>query len=137
MATRGRPTAARQLVLDLQRARDLIAAPDGFVKNKASNGECGFCTTGALTETVYPGALDSEKFPGLSTAKERRRARAYAVLSSALEQRHPSLYKTYLMLTGGFDYDMLIAFNDRPRTRQKDVVALYDEAIRVATEALS
>jgi hypothetical protein len=41
-----------QLTEDLKTARDLIAAPGGFVQRRLWDGNGGFCSTGALHQAI-------------------------------------------------------------------------------------
>lgn len=138
----------KQLEKDLRKARDLIAAPDGFVKEEyqfcaLAGGTCSYCTTGAVLVALVTKDMRGWWDVSQNRARRTRRDRAFAALTDALQTLRPAMYARLLRefrSEAGYGAheeppagEMLIAFNDRKSTKQKDVVALYDEAIRAVS----
>lgn len=102
----------KQLIKVLKQARALLAKRGGWIKGQSDNGNGSYCATGAIFEVVP----DYE-----------RRNDAYSSLASKLPKAYQGIYPD-----PGSD---IVGFNDRSATRKKDVLSLFDRAIKAAKKA--
>ena len=100
----------------LKKARSLIAIPDAWTKRLMRNANGDFlcyCALGAVMEAAPDGLADLEA------------EKACGMLAMALPKEHHT--------TSPGEMDRVAIYNDAPRTTHRDILRVFDKAIRRAT----
>lgn len=104
----------KEIVKVLKRARALLAKRGGWIKGNSFDNEGGYCATGAIYSAMEPApTLISEKL----------------IIYQELASQLPDEYSC-----GTSRCDDIRRFNDDPKTTKRQVIALFDKAIKATTK---